>query len=289
MQKNIQILAPAKVNIGLEVYPKREDGFHNICSIFQTVRLFDRLSVSLLQNENSCILHSGNFFLPKENTITKTYDAFCKITGCRTGVKVTLEKHIPSGGGLGGGSSDAASFLRALAQLNNIELSETLKNSVASLVGSDVFFFLTEKLPGSESVCGIVTGRGEHIRQFSPRNDLHFLLLFPDVHSSTKEAYELLDKYSGICSPATCPDLSDLIALYESPVQNWTFKNSFTSVLVQKYPAVGKALQDIKNSGALWAEMSGSGAVVFGVFTNLKDAQTALARLKQSWNYCVIA
>ena len=289
MCDSITVPAPAKINLGLKVFPKRADGYHDIQSVFQTVRLFDEITVSLTDEKNSCTVDCDTLQLPEENTFITSYKAFCVLTGIDRGVHVFVKKRIPAGGGLGGGSSDASSFIQSLDNLFGTQLDFSALSELAGKVGSDVFFFLTEKLPGSESVCGIVTGRGEHIRQFYPRNDLHFLLLFPDVHSSTKEAYELLDKYSGTCSPATCPDLSDLIALYKSPVQNWTFKNSFTSVLVQKYPAVGKALQDIKNSGALWAEMSGSGAVVFGVFTNLKDAQTALAHLKQSWNYCVIA
>ena len=287
---DIEILAPAKVNLGLKVLPKRSDGFHNIESIFQTVRLYDKLTVSLSGQNNKCLVEAPGFSgMPAENTLTKTYKSFCALTGCVSGVKVILEKHIPSGGGLGGGSSDAASFLKALAQLNQISLTDELADSVAAQVGSDVFFFLHSGGNQNKSGCAVVTGRGEVVKPIQPRKDLFFLLIFPDVHSSTKEAYELLDKSYKENSFTVCPDLTDLENIYNSPVKNWSFANSFTSVLLQKYPEIGSALRNVKNSGALWADMSGSGATVFGVYDSKQNAEKAYSLLKKSWNFCVLA
>lgn len=287
---DIQILAPAKVNLGLKVLPKRADGFHNIESIFQTVRLYDKLTVSVLPEKNTCAVFAPGFNdLPAENTLTKTYSSFCSLTGCSTGVKVFLEKHIPSGGGLGGGSSDAAYFLKVLAKINKIDLSSELADKVASQVGSDVFFFLHSGEEQDKSGCAVVTGRGEFVRQILPRNDLFFLLVFPGVHSSTKEAYSLVDKTYEAGSVLDCPNLADLETIYRGPVKDWTFVNSFTSALLQKYPKIGLALRDVKNSGALWADMSGSGATVFGVFETKQSAENAYSLLKKSWSNCVIA
>lgn len=288
MSLNIEILAPAKVNIGLKVLPKRSDGFHNIESIFQTIKLYDKLTVSPLTEKNKCVVET-DFEMPQENTLTSTYSAFCKLTGCENGVKVTLEKHIPSGGGLGGGSSDGAYFLKALAELNSIELTEKLADEVAAKVGSDVFFFLHSGENQYKSGCAVVTGRGEFVKAIEPRNDLYFLLIFPPVHSSTKEAYGLLDDSYEAGKSISCPSLTDLETIYNGPVKSWNFANSFTSVLVQKYAVIGQALQDIKNSGASWADMSGSGAVVFGVFESKKDVEAAFASLSKSWKHCVIA
>ena len=122
-----------------------------------------------------------------------------------------------------------------------------------------------------------------------PRNDLFFLLVFPGVHSSTKEAYELVDKTYEAGGETDCPSLADLEAVYRSPVKDWTFANSFTSALLQKYPKIGLALRDVKNSGALWSDMTGSGATVFGVFEKKQDAEKAYSLLKKSWPLCVIA
>ena len=289
MLDGIKILAPAKINIGLCVLPKRADGFHNIESIFQTVGLYDVLKVTLSEQKNTCVVRCGNVLLEQNNTITLTYNTFCHLTGCSSGVVVDLEKHIPMGAGLGGGSSDAAYFLKALACLNKVELTDSLADQVASQVGSDVFFFLHSGEGKNKKGCAIVTGRGEFVRRILPREDLFFLLIFPEVHSSTKEAYELVDRSYEAGSKSPCPNLAELESVYNGPVQKWTFVNSFTSVLVQKYAVIGKALQDIKMSGALWADMSGSGSTVFGVFSSKEEAQRAQVLLKKSWNHCVLA
>lgn len=286
MFSDVKILASAKVNLGLKVFPKRPDGFHNIESIFQTVSLYDALTLSP-EGENKCVVEAPGFKeFPADNTLTKTYKAFCELTGCNAGVKVVLEKHIPSGGGLGGGSSDAASFLRGLALINKIELTDSLADSVAGQVGSDVFFFLHCGEP--KNGCAVVTGRGEKVKAIAGRSDLFFLLVFPQVHSSTKEAYGLLDELYSAGGFTPCPDLAELEAIYSSPVKSWTFANSFTSALLQKYPEIGSALRDLRNSGAPWADVSGSGATVFGVFDSKHDAEKAYSLLKRKWIHCAL-
>lgn len=289
MLSDIRVLAPAKVNIGLNVLPARSDGFHDIESIFQTVKLADVLDVSFINENGNCILDGGDLILPTENTFSKTYDAFCDLTGCRKGVFVKFQKVIPMGGGLGGGSSDAASFLKALAYLNKVELTNELSDAVASQVGSDVFFFLHCGEDENGTGCAVVTGRGDIVKAIKPRSDLYFVLIFPNVHSSTKEAYGLLDDSYESGKKTSCPKLADLEYIYRGSVSEWSFINSFTSVLVQKYPVIGKALQDIKNTGALWSDMSGSGATVFGVYSSKEECERAFVQLRKSWIHCVIA
>jgi 4-diphosphocytidyl-2C-methyl-D-erythritol kinase len=109
--------APAKLNLHLEVYPKRSDGYHPIKSIFQTISLVDDLVVSLSGKSLSCVVECDAMQLPVENTLTKTYRLFCQISGVTAGVRVKLTKRIPSGAGLGGGSSDAATFLLILNRM----------------------------------------------------------------------------------------------------------------------------------------------------------------------------
>lgn len=289
MFESIELLTPAKVNINLNVLPKREDGFHNIESIFQTINFYDKIKVNLLSEKNKVTITCRELKLPEENTFTKTYKTFSTLTGINNGVHIELQKNIPTGGGLGGGSSNGAFFLEALCKLNKIELTESLKDEVASKVGSDVFFFLKSGFNQTTCGCALVSGRGEFVKKIKPRNDLFFVLIFPKVHSSTKEAYDLLDKTYEAGNKTSCPKLADLESIYNSSVRSWTFKNCFTSVMMLKYAVIGKALQDIKNSGAEWADMSGSGATVFGVFTSKNAAELALAQLKKSWDYCVLA
>src|SRR5574344_1375600 len=113
MLTEIHLTAPAKVNFGLKVLPPRSDGFHNIESIFQSVSLCDEIAVQVTRGERFCSVSCGEMMLPAENTVTLAYRAFCEVVPeCVCAVSVELAKHIPAGGGLGGGSSDAAAFVR---------------------------------------------------------------------------------------------------------------------------------------------------------------------------------
>lgn len=291
MSSSLKILAPAKVNIGLKVFHNRKDGFHNIESIFQTVDLCDELEVSILDEsdkKNICDVECDSMILPAENTLTKAYKAFCDATGFDSGVKVFIKKKIPSGGGLGGGSSDAASFIVALSRLSGISLSDSLMDCIASKVGSDVFFFLHSGCFENGKGCALVSGRGEIVQKILPRRDLTFLLVFPPVHSSTKEAYELVDKAFENGKDVSCPPFENLEKMYYSPVSEWKFANSFTPVLKEKYSLIDSALGFIINSKADWAEMSGSGATVFGVFESEKAAEAALLKCPKEWR-CVLS
>ena len=272
MSSSLKILAPAKVNIGLKVLHNREDGFHNIESIFQTVDLCDELEVSLFDEsdkKNICDVECDSMVLPAENTLTKAYNAFCVSTGFDSGVKVFIKKKIPSGGGLGGGSSDAASFIVALSKLSGIPLSDSLMDFVASKTGSDVFFFFHSGYFENGKGCALVSGRGEIVRKISPRDDL--------VDKAFENGKDVL-----------CPPFENLEKMYYSPVSEWKFANSFTPVLKEKYSLIDSALGFIIDSKADWAEMSGSGATVFGVFESEKAAEAALLKCPKEWR-CVLA
>lgn len=285
MLSEVHEFAPAKINLNLKVLPKRSDGFHAIESIFQTVFLEDELFVSLENEKNTCAVQCCEMVLPAENTITAAYKAFCLYTGFNQSVSVRLTKRIPSGGGLGGGSSDAASFVKALAKLSGVSLTAELKDKIAGDVGSDVFFFLRCGCPG----CAVVSGRGEIVSEIALRKDIHIVLVFSGVHSSTKEAYALVDEDMQKGKTADCPELAELEAVYNRPVKDWNFTNSFTSAIIRRYPEVGEALAEIRKTGAAFADMSGSGSVVFGIFESASAAENAFRVLILRGMKCVIA
>ena len=283
MLTEISVSAPAKINVGLKVLPVRDDGFHSIESIFQTVGLYDELTVKLIDGFGRCEVSCADIVLPKKNTVESAYKAFSEVCGKIKSVSVFLKKGIPSGGGLGGGSSDAAAFVRALEKLNDVKLSDNELDSIAAKVGSDVFFFLH-----AASGAAIVTGRGEIVRHIKRRNDLTFLLVFPHVSSSTKEAYDLIDEfYSSGCS-MVFPEVARLEEIYNSPLNKWTFKNSFTAVLKSKYAEIGNALTELSNVNAPYYEMSGSGSTLFGVFYSVGEAQAAAEKLKADGFKCTV-
>jgi 4-diphosphocytidyl-2-C-methyl-D-erythritol kinase len=225
--------------------------------------------------------------LPENNTLTKSYNAFRKVVSCEVpGVKVELKKGIPSGGGLGGGSSDAAALTRMLETLCDVRLSDSELDNIAAETGSDVFFFMhcDEKGRG----CALVSGRGENVKKIHGREDLFLVLIFPEVSSSTKEAYALVDEAFSRGKFLVSPEFDELELVYRRPPENWTFINTFTPVISAKYEEIGRALEALRVMDCAYAEMSGSGSTVYGVFTSSQQAETAVTKLAGTWN-CKLA
>ena len=286
MERELSSLAYAKVNFGLRVLPGRSDGFHGIESIFQTVDLYDELTVTETA-EKGCFVHCSSMKLPENNTLTKAYNAFCEVAGKELpGIRVELTKGIPSGGGLGGGSSDAAALTKMLEKLFDVRLSEEQLDYVASVTGSDVFFFMHCNEAGR--ACALVSGRGEKVKEIQPRDDLFLVLVFPKVSSSTKEAYALVDEAFDRGNVLVSPEFDELELVYRRPPEKWTFINTFTPVISAKYKDIGRAIEALKALDCDYAEMSGSGSTVFGVFASRQLAESAVEKLADSWN-CKLA
>ncbi len=276
MSDSVTVLAPAKINLGLEVFPRRADGYHDIRSIFLTVGLFDELTVSKAEKRNFCSVECEEMELPKHNTITEAYKAFCVLTGIDVGVRVSLKKRLPSGGGLGGGSSDASSFIQSVDSLFHAGLDQNAILNIAGKVGSDVFFFSRALLETKKESCfipfsALVEGRGEKVSPIECRKDLTVLLVFPEVQVSTALAYGLLDEISSFGKREFFP----LEEMYRKPVHKWKFLNDFTLPVSEKYPLVAEALASVRECGADFSDMSGSGSTVFGVFESREAALDA--------------
>ncbi len=284
MYDSITVAAPAKINLGLEVYPRRADGYHDIRSVFTTVGLFDEITVTLTDRKNSCIVECDAFRLPEVNTFTSAYKAFCVLTGIDRGVRVEVRKRIPAGGGLGGGSSDASSFIQSIDSLMSTKLNTADLVSIADKVGSDVFFF-THALSADGGArfrsfipyAAIVGGRGEDVVQIKEREDFSVLLVFPGVSVSTKEAYGLVD--AEIEANGFTAQEYSLEEMFARPVRDWRFANHFTAPVCRHYPQVKAALDLVRDCGADFCDMSGSGSTVFGVFEDRKKAMDARDRI----------
>lgn len=285
MADSITVTAPAKINIGLRVLPKRLDGYHSIESIFTTVSLYDTLTVSSDAPEGACIVECEEMNLPQENTFTTAYKAFCVLTGTKYGVRVNVTKRIPSGGGLGGGSSDASSFIQSVDRLFNTRLAADDLHKIAGLVGSDVFFFTQALIEGNKRpFAAVVGGRGEQITPIEPRNDYSVVLVFPGVSVSTKDAYSWVDSYLGKRSPAL-----DMRKEFQKPIKEWQFSNDFTTPVSGRFEKIANAIAALKNCGADFADMSGSGSTVYGIFVRKEGeeisslARTACEILSKNW------
>jgi 4-diphosphocytidyl-2-C-methyl-D-erythritol kinase len=255
----------AKINLGLNVVAKRDDGYHNIETIFYPVSgLTDILE----------IVESGEFSFnqtgihvdssPEDNLCVKAYRILEREYHLPP-VSIYLHKIIPLGAGLGGGSSDASFTLITLNKMFGLNiLSGQLKN-YASDLGSDCAFFI-DNIPSKAS------GRGEVLESVEVNiSGLHLLLVKPDIHVSTKEAY-------GNIVPQI-PDLSvsDIMKL---PIDKWKdrLQNDFEKSIFPRHPAIAQIKEKMYEQGALYSSMSGSGATVFGLFEEKPD-QTAFENM----------
>lgn len=265
-----KFLSPAKVNLFLKIIRKRPDGYHEIYSLMQPVSLYDEVEIEV--SEGSAIeVVSDSREVPggKENIAYRAAEVFFKKKDLKKAVSININKKIPVGAGLGGGSSDAATVLMALNSMLNAGLTDKELMDEAALLGSDVPFFIL-KCPA------LATGRGEILKKASlPR--YYYILINPGFHVSTAWVYNNLD---------LTKRREDNILTYSEDflgdignIRELLF-NDLEAVTAGKYPEIS-ALKDIlSRSGALGSLMSGSGPTVFGVFADRDKALSALDFLK---------
>ncbi len=263
-----RVKAPAKLNLHLEIGGMRLDGFHELVSLFQAISLSDELEFSRIEGDG--IFLEGDFPFPaEENIILKACRLFFETQGFRSGLRIVVEKRIPMGGGLGGGSSDAAATLRALDALFERALSIDALADLGARLGSDVPFFL-------RAPCAIVAGRGELVEPIAAREDLSFVLVDPLFGVSTKEAYLLLDRErQGEASAAYRFNGGALKDAYYGRIGDWGFFNSFYPHIMGRHPELEEIRRELLESGAGSALMSGSGSTMFGIFSDSLAAQKA--------------
>lgn len=274
MDGRVVVEAPAKVNLHLKVLGKRPDGFHDILSLFQAVSLCDTLDLRLTPSGEIRI--SGEFDWPAaENTILRASRAFLDAAGSSAGLDIRVRKRIPAGAGLGGGSSDAAAALKALNLAFGGRLSSADLARLAVSVGSDVPFFLG-------GPCAIVSGRGEILEAAEARSDYSLVVLFPGFPTRTAEAYAAVDAARESEPPTgePAPDGVRLRIEYRKNPESWNFRNDFYDVLAPGVAELRRALEAVKETGALFAALTGSGSAVFGVY----GAESAADRAAKTLN-----
>lgn len=276
MGERVRVLAPAKVNLHLEVFPPREDGYHPILSLFQSISWFDELEICSLKEKNVCEIQ-GNLPIPQEeNLVQKAVVAFRKATGIPVGVRILLRKTIPIGAGLGGGSSDAASTLMGLNRLFGKPLLDEELSSLGSTLGSDVPFFCSASL-------AMVSGRGETILPILGCGDYKVVVVVPPFQVSTRDAYQWIDREKGWTRIEDSKMECNLVSLLQEPVQRWNFFNAFQPILENRYPVYREIRKTFDETGALFSSISGSGSSMFGVYESEAEASKGEDILKQHY------
>ncbi len=276
MKKELEIKCPAKINLSLDVVNRRSDGYHNLSMIMQEVKLFDILKISVCDSQDSIIQFScDNENIPTDdsNLVAKAAKLFFEKTGITAQTRIHLCKNIPSGAGLGGGSSDAAGTLIVLNKLFKSPLSDAEMKSLAKSLGADVPFFLS-------GGCMLAEGIGEILTPLPPLENAFIVLAKPDISISTAYVYKnlILDettKHPDINTSIMALQNSDLDALAKSA------GNVLETVAENMHPQISEYKKKMLTLGAAYSLMSGSGSAVFGVFKDNSSAKKALSEFQK--------
>ena len=284
MIKTISLDCPAKVNLSLDVVEKRPDGYHNLKTVMHTVNLCDKLTLTLEDSSKVQIAmqsQSTNIPLTEDNLCVKAAKAFLDATNNAAKLTIDLKKIIPVGAGLGGGSSDAAGTLVGLNKLFGEPLSADKLCEIAATLGADVPFFI-------QGGCTLATGIGEILTPLPKLNDAFFVIAKPDYGISTPYVYKNLVLDESTKHPNT-KAVIDAIAKNDVFALGKEAMNVLESVVEKEHPEIPQYKNIMKNMGAAYSLMSGSGSSVFGVFDDLTLAQKCAEKLKELTNQVFIA
>ncbi len=272
VSNNIVIKSPAKINIGLQILDQRPDGFHNISTIFQELAFHDNISLSAINA--GCDITANVSWVPTDETnlCVKAYRSLQQQFPDLPSVRIALEKNIPMGAGLGGGSSNAATLLKGLNEIFNLELTGADLVDIGKTIGADVPFFIHG---GTQAGGGI----GDILMSLKPFSAGYILLVIPDLHIDTAWAYGRVKK-----------DLNprrkriNFRDNFRGRKSSWElFENDFERIVIPAYPEIGVIKQRLLETGAYYASLSGSGSTVFGIFDDDTTALAAESMFKKSF------
>lgn len=264
MLRTVTVLAPAKINLFLQVLGKRPEGFHEIYSLMQTVGLYDSLTVSKTSAEITLTCSATDIPADSTNLTWRAAKLMFEKTGVSGGVDINLIKRIPVGAGLGGGSSDAAAVMKAFNQLFDLELLPEQLAEWGSELGSDVPFFFS-------SGSAFVSGRGEIVVPAELFLGYFVALIVPDFAISTKDAYQGLRIYLTNFSPKADIDSKNLGADYFKTL--YQVGNDFQTMVVRQHPEVEDCMEVLRRGGAGYVALSGSGSAFYGLFERQPDTE----------------
>ena len=273
-KNTISLKAPAKINLFLEILGKRDDGYHEIETIMQEIALADNLQFEEIQEGVKLECNDKSIPLNQDNLVCKAANLILKECGIKKGVSINLEKKIPVGAGLGGGSSDAATTLKALNSLWGVGLNDGELMELAAKLGSDIPFFIK----GKTSIC---SGRGEKISPVEVRNKMNFLILFPRVHISTETIYKNLK----IDLTKKRKDVSfflDALKYSESVGIGKLLFNRLEEVIFATYPDLLQVKHSLEFFDFCGLSISGSGSAFFGLCKDRHQAEAIKSKVELS-------
>ncbi|GIW33141.1 4-(cytidine 5'-diphospho)-2-C-methyl-D-erythritol kinase [Meiothermus sp.] len=260
----MELLAPAKVNLGLSVLGRRADGYHELHTVFAALRVADRLFLEAIPEGVELEVRGSNLPANPDNLVYKAVVAYLNAVGWPGGVKVVLEKHLPLAAGLGGGSSDAAAALRALSKLYPAPANLP---ALALKLGADVPFFLEAGLAEARGV-------GERLRPLEPL-EVHLVLLNPGIAVSAAEAYREL-RPEEWQPELDLPGILHAIRAGEEP----PYWNTLEQPVFRLVPYLQELKLELRRTGLRGVLMSGSGSSLFGFAQDAEEARFVAQKLR---------
>ncbi|MCX7025654.1 MAG: 4-(cytidine 5'-diphospho)-2-C-methyl-D-erythritol kinase [Spirochaetes bacterium] len=266
----------AKLNLHLSVLGVRPDGYHEIESLFQAISLADRIEYEL-EDGDGIEIHGVFDCAQADNTMAKAAREFSRVSGSRFMLRLRVEKEIPAGSGMGGGSSNAAAVLAVLNRASAHPLDVAELAAVGAAIGSDVPFFL-------QAAAAYVGGSGEFVHPIPARVDFSLVIVMPGFPISTREAFSVLDGARKVAGSSLLVKygIDALSAQYRRPVAEWNFRNDFFKVLAPIHVELNRIGEALTATGASFSAMTGSGSTMFGVFNGRIDAENAVRALESS-------
>lgn len=270
----LELKALGKINLGLDILGRRENGYHDVRMVMQTVYLYDRVILEKTREPGIEISTNLPYLPVNENNIAyKAAELLQREFGIREGIRISLEKHIPVAAGMAGGSSNAAAVLFGMNRMFDLGLSEEGLKERGVTLGADVPYCIMRGTVLAEGI-------GEILTPLPPLPKCYVLIAKPPLSASTKTVYEKIDR-EGIKSH---PDIDGILAgLREGDLDQvaGSMGNVLEQVMLEEHPVLQRIKDVMVGSGALNAMMSGSGPTVFGIFTSRGRARAAAARLKR--------
>lgn len=273
MSQSATVRAQAKLNLWLRVLAREESGYHSIETLFHRIDLADDVSVTLARPGERSIQCSVDVGPPEQNLAFRAAEQYCMLAQWDTGFHIDIVKRIPAGGGFGGGSADAGATLRALNALHSKPEPERMLTTMGSGLGADVVFLT------SEAPMALAWGHGDSVLALRPLPVREVALLVPDFAVATADAYRWLDEHRAEAAAIGAGQRYFPRLLRGRQMSTWSAVaafagNSFTIPVARHTPegVTTRMVRALRQAGASFAQMTGSGSTLFGIFDEPPDA-----------------
>ena len=265
----------AKINLNLEITGKRPDNYHNINSVFQKISLYDELYIYKLKTDEFILETNFAELNNKDNIIYKAYESLKNKYKSISGVKVILNKKIPMKAGLGGGSTDCASFILGINTLFNLNLSKEEIEQISKKLGADVVPCLYNKAILAEGIGDVITKINTNFKYY-------ILIIRPNMSCSTKEMYNKIDEKNAILQKNTTKEIIKALETNNINLLAKNMYNVFEEAIEDKL-ILNKIKNELLEKGACGSLMTGSGSCIYGIFDTKENVKRAYKNLKEKY------